>query len=56
MNNKLEVIHEMWVKRIITTTILISYLKYLDTELISLTLGGIVAQSKDKKTKYIYGK
>jgi len=55
MNDKLKVIHQMWILQIITTRQVILYLEYLDTELVSLTLGGIAAQSKDKKTKYIYG-
>ena len=54
MNNKLEVLHEMWLQKIIEPAHIISYLKYLDYELILLTLGGISIQSKDKTTKVIY--
>ena len=53
--NKLSVLHDMWIKNIIEPSHVISYLNKLDLELISLTLGGILATSKDKKTKYSYG-
>ena len=56
MNNNLKVLHEMWVQKIIEPHHVISYLEYLDFELISLTLGGISIQSKDQSTKFIYGK
>ena len=56
MNNKLKVLHEMWVQKIIEPHHIISYLEYLDFELISLTLEGISIQSKDQITKFIYGK
>lgn len=55
MNSKLEVLHEMWIQKVIEPHHIISYLKNLDFNLISLTLGGISVQSKDKKTKFIYG-
>jgi hypothetical protein len=53
--NKLSVLHDMWIKNIIEPSHVISYLNKLDLELISLTLGGVLATSKDKKTKYSYG-
>lgn len=56
MNNKLKVLHEMWIQKVIEPSHIISYLEYLDFELISLTLGGISIQSKDQKTKFIYEK
>ena len=56
MNSKLKVLHEMWIQKIIEPYHIISYLEYLDFELISLTLEGIKIQSKDQKTKFIYGK
>ena len=56
MNNKLEVLHQMWMLQIINPNQIILYLEYLDFELISLTLGGIKIQSKDQTTKFIYGK
>ena len=56
MNSKLKVLHEMWIQKIIEPYHIISYLKSLDFELISLTLGGISIQSKDQTTKFIYGK
>ena len=56
MNNKLEVLHEMWVQKVIEPHHIISYLENLDFELISLTLEGISIQSKDQTTKFIYGK
>ena len=55
VNQKLKVIHDMWVKNIIEPSHVISYLDKLDLKLSSLTLGGISAISKDKKTKYSYG-
>ena len=55
VNQRLKVIHDMWIKNIIEPSHVISYLNKLDLELISLTLGGILATSKDKKTKYSYG-
>lgn len=55
MNNKLEVLHEMWVQKVIEPYHIISYLENLDFELISLTLEGILIQSKDHTTKFIYG-
>ena len=45
----------MWIKNIIEPSHVISYLDKLDLGLISLTLGGILATSKDKKTTYSYG-
>ena len=56
MNDKLEVLHEMWIQKVIEPAHIISYLKYLDYELISLTLSGISIQSKDQTIKFIYGK
>ena len=56
MNNKLEVLHEMWTQKVIEPHHIISYLKNLDFELISLTLSGITTQSKDQTTKFIYGR
>jgi len=56
MNDKLEVLYEMWIQKVIEPSHIISYLKNLDYELISLTLGGISIQSKDQTTKFIYGK
>ncbi len=56
MLNKLPVLHDMWIKNIIEPPHVISYLDKLDLGLISLTLGGISVISKDKKTKYSYGK
>ena len=56
MNDKLQVLHQMWRLQTINPHQIISYLKYLDSTLVSLTLGGIVVQSKDKTTKYIYEK
>ena len=56
MNNKLEVLHEMWRLQIINPNQIILYLEFLDFELISLTLGGISTQSKDQTTKFIYEK
>ena len=56
VNQKLKVIHDMWIKSIIEPFHVISYLNKLDLELNSLTLGGISVTSKDKKTKYSYGK
>ena len=56
MNNKLAVLHQMWTLQIINPSQIISYLEYLEFELISLTLGGISIQSKNKTTKFIYGK
>ena len=55
MNDKLVVLHQMWILQIINPNQIISYLEYLDFELISLTLGGISIQSKDQTTKFIYG-
>lgn len=46
----------MWIKNVIEPAHIISYLDKLDLKLSSLTLGGISAISKDKKTKYSYGK
>jgi hypothetical protein len=54
--DRLKVIHEMWIKNIIEPSHIISYLKSLDLELISITLGGIKVQDKDKNATYIYGK
>ena len=56
MNSRLEVLHEMWGLKIIEPSHIISYLKSLDYELISLTLGGIMIQNKDKTIKFTYGK
>tara|TARA_R110000803_G_scaffold30205_1_gene68255 strand:+ start:452 stop:625 length:174 start_codon:yes stop_codon:yes gene_type:complete len=56
VNQKLKVIHDMWVKNIIEPSHVISYLDKLDLKLNSLTLGGISSISKDKKTKYSYEK
>ena len=56
VNDRLKVIHEMWMKKIIEPSHIISYLESLDLELISITLGGIKVQNKDKKAKYTYGK
>ena len=56
VNQKLKVIHDMWVKNIIEPSHVISYLDKLDLKLSSLTLGGLSAISKDKKTKYSYEK
>tara|TARA_R110000796_G_scaffold230670_1_gene348352 strand:- start:74 stop:247 length:174 start_codon:yes stop_codon:yes gene_type:complete len=55
VNQKLKVIHDMWVKNIIEPSHVISYLDKLDLKLSSLTLGGLSVVSKDKKTKYSYG-
>tara|TARA_R110000822_G_scaffold2192_2_gene10687 strand:+ start:611 stop:787 length:177 start_codon:yes stop_codon:yes gene_type:complete len=55
VNQRLKVIHDMWIKNIIEPSHVISYLDKLDLGLISLTLGGILATSKDKKTTYSYG-
>ena len=55
VNQRLKVIHDMWIKNIIEPSHVISYLNKLDLKLISLTLGGILATSKDKKTTYSYG-
>ena len=55
VNQRLKVIHDMWIKNIIEPSHVISYLNKLDLELISLTLGGISVISKDKKTTYSYG-
>ena len=56
INQKLKVVHDMWLKNIIEPSHIISYLDKLDFKLSSLTLGRISAISKDKKTKYSYGK
>ena len=56
MNSKLEVLHEMWIQKVIEPYHIIFYLENLDFELISLTLEGISIQSKDQTTKFIYGK
>ena len=56
VNQRLRVIHDMWIKNIIEPSHVISYLDKLDFKLISLTLKGLSAISKDKKTKYSYEK
>ena len=56
VNQRLRVIHDMWIKNIIEPSHVISYLDKLDFKLISLTLGGLSAISKDKTTKYSYEK
>lgn len=56
VNQKLKVLHDMWIKNIIEPSHIISYLNKLDLKLSSLTLGEISAISKNKKTKYSYGK
>mgnify|MGYP003638030087 FL=1 len=56
VNQRLRVIHDMWIKNIIEPSHVISYLDKLDFKLISLTLNGLSAISKDKKTKYSYEK
>ena len=56
VNQILRVIHDMWIKNIIEPSHVISYLDKLDFKLISLTLKGLSAISKDKKTKYSYEK
>jgi hypothetical protein len=56
MNDKLEVLHEMWIQKVIEPAHIISYLENLEFELISLTLEGISIQSKNQTTKFIYGK
>tara|TARA_R110000823_G_scaffold271641_1_gene391068 strand:+ start:61 stop:237 length:177 start_codon:yes stop_codon:yes gene_type:complete len=56
VNQRLRVIHDMWIKNIIEPSHIISYLDKLDFKLNSLTLGGLSAISKDKKTKYSYEK
>tara|TARA_R110002050_G_scaffold5504_3_gene24412 strand:- start:5897 stop:6070 length:174 start_codon:yes stop_codon:yes gene_type:complete len=56
VSSKLSILHDMWIKNVIDPAHIISYLDKLDLKLSSLTLGGISAISKDKKTKYSYGK
>ena len=56
VNQKLKVLHDMWIKNIIEPSHIISYLNKLDLKLSSLTLGEISAILKNKKTKYKNGK
>jgi hypothetical protein len=49
---KLSVLHDMWIKNVIEPSTIISYLDKLDYTLGFITLSGINAISKDKKTKY----
>ena len=56
MNSKLEVLHEMWVQKVIEPYHIISYLENLDFELISLTLEGMSIQNKNQTTKFTYGR
>jgi len=48
----LKVLHDMWVKNIIGTPHIISYLDKLDYTLGFITLSEISVISKDKKTKH----
>tara|TARA_R110000744_G_scaffold145361_1_gene257958 strand:+ start:389 stop:574 length:186 start_codon:yes stop_codon:yes gene_type:complete len=54
VNQRLRVIHDMWIKNIIEPSHIISYLNKLDYTLGSITLSEINITSKDKKTKYTW--
>ena len=52
----LKVIHDMWIKNVIGTPHIISYLDKLDYTLGFITLSEISVISKDKKVKHTWTK
>jgi|TARA_R110001592_G_scaffold210551_1_gene462182 hypothetical protein len=56
MINKLPVLHNMWIKKVIEPAHIISYLNKLDHTLSYITLNEIKVISKDKKSKYTWTK